>query len=255
MPIPPQLVSFPGPDNTTLHGYISVPPGAGKYPALLWNHGSEKLPGKQEILAEFYTGHDYVFFIPHRHGQGKSSSAGDYIMDLEDLMRDISMGALCTDEFDVRIQGWYNRDVLAALVWLKQQSSVDQNRIYVSGVSFGGIQTVLTAEQDPGVRAYVPFAPGAMSWGNEQLRHRLLQALHNAKAPVFLIQAHGDYSIGPYELLGRYLREKGGLNMAHLYPKFGTTHEEAHAGFATQSAGIAIWGADVLVWLDKVSAS
>jgi carboxymethylenebutenolidase len=138
MPITPQLISFPGRDRTTLHGFMYVPPGPGSFPALLWNHGSEKLPGKQEILAEFYTGHDYVFFIPHRHGQGESSSAGDYIMDLENLMRDIGMGTSSADEFDVRIQGWYNRDVLAALVWLRQQSSVDHDRVYVSGVSFGG---------------------------------------------------------------------------------------------------------------------
>jgi hypothetical protein len=58
--------------------------------------GAKSFPGKEEILAEFYTGHDYVFFIPHRHGQGKPSSAGDYIRDLEDLMRDIlSVSVLC----------------------------------------------------------------------------------------------------------------------------------------------------------------
>jgi carboxymethylenebutenolidase len=242
----PQLITFPGPDSMTLHGYIYVPQGQGPFPALLWNHGSEPDPGEEQTLADFYVGHQYVFFIPHRHGQGKSSDAGDYIVDLEQLVQNIGMGPSCAAEFDVKIQGWYTRDVLAALAWLKQQSSVNPSKIYMSGASFGGIQTILTAEEDPGVLGYVPFAPAAESWGNQQLRCRLLDALNAATVPVFLIQARGDYSLGPYELLGRFLLGKGGLNTARLYPKFGTTPEEAHWDFATQSAGIAIWGQDVL---------
>jgi carboxymethylenebutenolidase len=248
----PQLISFPGPDGMTLHGYFYVPDGSGPFPALLWNHGSEKEPGKEPALADFYVGRGFAFWLPHRHGQGKSSDAGDYIMDLEQLVQNIGMGPTCVEEFNVKIQGWYNRDVLAALRWLKIQSSVDPTKIYMSGASFGGIQTILTAEEDPGVRGYVPFAPGAESWGNQQLQYRLIQALNIAKTPVFLIQAEGDYSIGPYELLGRYLLGKGGLNTARLYPKFGTTPQEAHWAFATQSAGVAIWGGDVLTWLEQI---
>jgi carboxymethylenebutenolidase len=248
----PQLIIFAGPDSMALHGYFYVPDGTGPFSALLWNHGSEKEPGEEQTLADFYVGHGYAFFLPHRHGQGKSSDAGDYIMDLEQLVQNIGVGLAFVDEFNVKIQGWYNRDVLAALEWLKQQSSVDSNKIYMSGASFGGIQTIWTAEQDPGVRGYVPFAPAAESWGNHQLQYRLIQALNVAQPPVFLIQAEGDYSIGPYELLGRYLRGKGGLNTARLYPKFGATPEEAHWTFATQSAGIGIWGEDVLAWLEKI---
>jgi hypothetical protein len=122
----------------------------------------------------------------------------------------------------------------------------------MSCASFGGIQTILTAEQDVGVRGYVPFAPAAESWGNHQLRYRLIQGLSDATTPVFLIQAVGDYNIGPYELLGRYLLGNGGRNTAHLYPKFGATPEEAHWDFATQSAGIMIWGEDVLTWLQSI---
>jgi carboxymethylenebutenolidase len=89
----PQLISFPGPDNMILHGYIYVPSGTGPSPALLWNHGSEKDPGDQQSLADFYVDHGFVFYMPHRHGQGQSSNAGDYIMDLEQLARNIGMGS------------------------------------------------------------------------------------------------------------------------------------------------------------------
>jgi hypothetical protein len=66
---------------------------------------------------------------------------------------------------------------------------------------------------------------------------------------LFLIQAKNDYSIGPSEVLGPIVKEKGGLNRAKLYPAFGTTPQEGHAGFACWEEGIAIWGADVLEFL------
>src|SRR5271166_783787 len=63
-----------------LHGFLWKPEGAGPFPAIVWNHGSEKLPGSQPALARFYTAHSYVFFVPHRRGQGRSP--GNYIQDL-----------------------------------------------------------------------------------------------------------------------------------------------------------------------------
>jgi hypothetical protein len=75
-----QLVTFPGPDGATeLRGFLYLPPGKGLFPAVLWNHGSEKLPGWQPDLARFYNAQGFVFFIPHRRGQGRSP--GPYIMD------------------------------------------------------------------------------------------------------------------------------------------------------------------------------
>jgi WD40 repeat protein len=56
------------------------PSGNGPFPAILWNHGSEKRPGSQPALAKFYTQNSYVFFVPHRRGQGRSP--GDYIQEL-----------------------------------------------------------------------------------------------------------------------------------------------------------------------------
>jgi hypothetical protein len=88
-----------------------------------------------------------------------------------------------------------------------------------------------------------------MSWANIQLRKRLQTAVENAQPPIFLLQAEGDYSIGPYEVLGTYLNTKGGLNKATLYPKFGNTEAEAHHDFVVKCQGVAIWGDDVLAFL------
>ena len=96
---------------------------------------------------------------------------------------------------------------------------------------------------------FVSFAPGAMSWANTELQKRLLMAVHAAKAPVFLLQAENDYNLGPSEVLGPVIRAQGFRNRAKVYPAFGTTHQEGHAGFACWEEGIAIWGPDVLDFL------
>src|SRR5205807_1416741 len=84
---------------------------------------------------------------------------------------------------DVALHDVYNEDVVAALAWLKKQPFVDPDRVIVSGVSYGGIQTLVTAEKGLGVRAFIPFAPAAMSFANTALQERLTQATRNAKAP------------------------------------------------------------------------
>jgi carboxymethylenebutenolidase len=75
----PEEVVFPS-GGRELYGFLWKPEGAGLFPAIVWNHGSEKLPGSQPTLGKFYTAHSYVFFVPHRRGQGRSP--GEYIQDL-----------------------------------------------------------------------------------------------------------------------------------------------------------------------------
>lgn len=61
-------------------------------------------------------------------------------------------------------------------------------------------------------------------------------------------QARNDYSIQPTEVLGKTVKQKGGE--AKIYPAFGYTPQEGHLGFATTSAGIAIWGEEVLKFIE-----
>src|SRR5262245_53413403 len=242
----PELVSFPSGD-LTLKGFLYKPEGTGPFPAIIWNHGSEKLPGQQPDLARFYTSKGFVFFLPHRHGHGRSP--GDYVMDLIEQYKEKEKNRSLVEKYIVMLQEEYNKDVVAAVEWLKGQPFVDQKSIVMSGCSFGGIQTLLTAAKGLGVRAFVPFAPAAMSWSNTELQKRLLEAARNAKAPVFLIQAQNDYSVSPSEVLGPAIKQKDPANRAKVYPPFGSTHQDGHFGFATKEDGIAIWGSDVLAFL------
>jgi dienelactone hydrolase len=124
--------------------------------------------------------------------------------------------------------------------------------VVMSGISYGGIQTVLASEKDLGIKAYVPFSPGAMSWqGNHLLRERLVLAVKKSKVPVFLLQAKNDYHLGPTEMIGAELKRKGAPNRSTLYPAFGNPEDpkDGHGGFAVR--GSAIWGDEVLRFVNE----
>jgi carboxymethylenebutenolidase len=237
----------------TLKGTIYKPKGAGPFPAVLWNHGSEKNPGPQPELAAFYNSHGFVLFTPVRRGHG--DMPGDYIVDVNNR--------LLAENKDNELEAWkkmvplhevYNADVQAAFAWLKAQPYVDKNRIIITGVSYGGIQTLVSAEKISGVRGFISFAPAAMSWKMTPLRERMLQAINHSKAPIFLLQAANDYNTGPVEVLGVAVRNKGPLYKAKLYPAFGgpDQHQKGHGAFATWNLGTEIWGPDVLSFIDSV---
>jgi carboxymethylenebutenolidase len=254
--LPAQLqVAFPGPNNMTLHGHLYVPgvrtmaelaAVRRKFPVMIYNHGSEADPKGVPHLAKLYVDHSFVFFAPDRHGQGLSKDAGPYIADLQK--------AAHNPEAAVKLHELYNLDVIAAVKWIKEQRYTDRDHIAMTGISYGGIQTLLTAEKDPGIRVYLPFTPAAQSWGNVALQQRLIAAVRSEKAPMFLIQATGDYNLGPSETLGPILRQKGNQQKwtNKIYPQFGCTNQEAHGRFASQCDGIAIWEDDVLNFLNQV---
>lgn len=245
-----KLVTYRSGD-APLQGWIYQPPGAGPFPAVLYNHGSEKTPGWFPPLGKFWTDHGFVFFVPHRSGHGRSPGA--YIVDEQQKYGEKETDPAKVRANTIRLHEKANLDVVAALAWLREQPFVARDKIIVSGISYGGIQTVLTAEKGLDVKAFVAFSPAAMSWkGNPPLRDRLLAAIKQAPAPVFLLQAENDYNLGPMELLGGELKRKGAPNRAKLYPAFGDKDnpKDGHGGFAVRGAGV--WGADVLEFLQGV---
>lgn len=236
----PEEVTFPS-GKLALHGFLWSPAGPGPFPAIIWNHGSEKTPGSQPNLGRFYTSHSYVFFAPHRRGQGRSP--GPYIQDLVAQAPPFERGRRMMELQEEEVQ-----DVIAALIYLKAQPFVDPTRIAISGCSYGGIQTLLAGERDLGVKALVPFAPGAMSWeGSPAVADGLTHAIARVRAPVFLLQAQNDYSLAPTHALTREANSKHKDFQSKIYPAFGTTPNDGHWGFC--STAVDIWGNDVLAFL------
>ncbi len=230
---------------------------------MIWNqyHGSEKEPGFQPgagcPLAAFYNKKGFVFFLPHRHGHGLSP--GEYIVDINNRLTAFSVKNEEEARLEmVKLHAVYNRDVAAAVAWLKSQPFVDKNRVVMSGVSYGGIQTLVSAENIPGIRGFISFAPAAMSWKiPTSLRERMLTAIHNAKAPIFcypgrqrLQHRSGAKCWDPRSAKGAGCAEPG----QKLYPAFGADddHRKGHAAFSTWNIGIDIWSPDVMHFVGDV---
>lgn len=233
----PAVVS-PGFHRTTfpsrglmLTGYLWVPRannkgGSTRYPAVVWNHGSDPTvpPAQGEALADFYNRAGFVFFMPVR--QGHLPSPGYYRRTLAMLLAE-------------------EDDVAAGVSYLKGLAVVDPNRVVVSGVSNGGIMSLLAAEAGLGLRASIPFAPGAQSWDDPSLRARLIAAAENVDVPTFVIQAENDYNLGPTQVLGKIVVGNTiAPHQAKIYPAYGATAQEGHGRFAIRGSGV--WGADVL---------
>src|SRR5258707_7854607 len=82
-----ERVSFKS-HGLTLTGFLFKPDGPGPFPAILWNHGSEKNPGggpQFDAVAGIFVPHGYVVFAPVRRGH--QMSEGSYITDQIDRAR------------------------------------------------------------------------------------------------------------------------------------------------------------------------
>jgi dienelactone hydrolase len=233
-------VAFPSGD-LQLRGFIWKPEGAGPFPALLWNHGSEKLPGWLPEVAPAFVRRGWVFFIPHRRGHGRSP--GPYIGDqLEQVPAGDARSRLLVQLHDVQLG-----DQLAALTLLKSQPFVDGNRLAVAGCSFGGIQTVLASDRAAGYKAAVDFAGGAQSWeGSPDLQRRMIAAVRAAVIPIFFIQAQNDYDLRPSQILSQEMQRAGKSHQVKIYPAFGTSRQDGHE-FCVRGADR--WTEDVFAFL------
>lgn len=232
-------VTFPN-GSLQLHGFIWKPDAARPFPALLWNHGSEKLPGWLPSLGPAFVRQGYVFLVPHRRGQGRSP--GLYIQDQLQQARREERSRLLVQLHELQLT-----DQLAALTYLKGQPFVDAGRLAVAGCSYGGIQTVLAAEGGHGYRAAVDFAGGAQSWqGSPDLRARMLRAVRGAAIPVFFVQAENDYDLTPSRALSAEMQRAGKSHQVKVYPRFGSGPQDAH-DFCVK--GLEVWGPDVFPYL------
>ena len=228
--------------DLTLEGYVFRPPGAGPFPAVLWNHGSEKDPttGQFEAIASVFVPAGFVVFAPVRRGHG--SSPGAYVID---QIRAAAAGGDLNAANALQVQllgGPHLDDQLAGLAWLDEQPYVDRAKVAVAGCSFGGIETLLGAAKagGTGYQAAVAMSAGAETWAlNEQLRTRLLAAVDELSVPVLLIQPEHDVDVSPGYELGRALQEKGKPYGLEIIPPFGTPRQQGHC-FGGQGGDL--WG-------------
>ncbi len=244
----PELVVY-ATENPIRRGYLARPEGKGPFPAIVFNHGSDRDPGQLPGQIRFYTSHGYVLFVPHRRGHGRSE--GRYLMDDVNAAPPEKRGSVLVERLVEQ-----SDDVAAAVTYLAKQPFVDPFRIAVVGCSFGGIETMLAAERDLPIGAAVNFAGAAMTWGREEsgpLRERMKEAARKARVPVFFLQAENDYDTAPSKELAAEMQKAGRPFRLKIFPPQGTTKEEGHAFCLGGSSPP--WGSEVLGFLRETLSS
>jgi dienelactone hydrolase len=231
-------------DGNVLVGYLYAPEGAGPWPALMWNHGSEKHPGEGPqfgTVASVFVPAGYVVFAPERRGHGESE--GVYVVDrMKDTAR--LQGNDAAERLTVRLlETEQLEDQLAALAYLKEFPFVDAERIVVAGCSYGGIETLLGAESGAGYKAAISISPAALSWErNEYLRERLVKAMEGIDIPLLLIQPAKDASLAPSRILGAAAARAGKPVTVKVYAATGPEEEQAHCFGGAR--GMHVWAED-----------
>jgi dipeptidyl aminopeptidase/acylaminoacyl peptidase len=245
-----EVVSFRSGD-LVLHGVLHRPPGAGPFPAVLYNHGSA--PGMlpidaANVLGPLYAGRGWIFFMPCRRGQCLSAGSGRYIDDEIEAARKTGGPAAAQATMARLLETEQLADQMAGLAWLRASGLADVDRIAVAGNSFGGIETVLAAEHDRGLCAAVDSAGGAATWaGAPALRALMVRAVENARAPILFFQAENDYDLAPSRTLSAAMKTAGKPFELRIFPPFGRSTIQGHTfGYF----GGEIWGPEVFRFLD-----
>jgi dienelactone hydrolase len=234
----PEEVTFPS-GGLTLHGFIYRPAGAGPFPAILYNHGSERKPGSKPEIGDFFYDKGYVLFVPHRRGHGRSPADRQ----IDALFEQGAKSVVALHEIHLEDTG-------AAFTYLRSLPYVDSGKIAVAGCSYGGIQTLLAAEKGMGLRAAIAFAAAAQTWAHSNsLQSRLTRAVRQAAVPILFIQAENDYDLKPSLVLAKEMEKLGKPHKLAIFPPYGKTREEGHGGFCFR--GTDVWGAEVLSFLNS----
>jgi dienelactone hydrolase len=252
-PVPEILVVRSG--GLALQAQLWRPTGSGRFPAVLFNHGSYNStddllpPSDPEILGSVFARHGYVFLCLYRQGIGLSSGQG--VSDGDQMARALqAKGVEGRNRTQLRLlENDELREASAALAQLRVRNEVDARRIGVVGHSFGGSLSLLLARRDPEIRAAVIFGGAAGSWDQSSvLRERLLAAVGRMSAPALFVHAENDYSTAPGSALAAEMQRLSKPNALKIYPPFGA---DARAGHNLIFRSVATWESDVFAFLDE----
>lgn len=244
---PPDTLTFAsGP--LQLKGLLWKPTGTGPFPVVLFNHGGEP-GGEFDRIVPVFLRRGYAFFALFRRGQYLSKGQGRYIVDVLDSANRAG-GAEARSRLLMTLHETEQlADQLAGLRRLKAVAGIDTNRLAVMGISFGGIQTLLLAAQNVGVKAAVNFAGGAMNWDrSEALQTWMKTWAGRARIPIFFVQAENDFSTRPSRELAAELQHLNKPHQVKIYPPQGQTARQGHAFF---DLGPDAWADDVFQFLDR----
>ncbi len=229
-----------------LKAYLYLPPGAGPFPCMIYNHGSGLTKGAEDAVqpgvAAALMSWGIACLYPHRHGYGNSPGPD---------WRSECPAEVFSPDYNRQIIARLDResaDVIAAFHFARTLPGIAAERIGVMGSSFGGVNTLLSASKEPGFRCAVEFAGAAMNWDrNADLAAFMIAAAQRVTMPIFFIQAENDFSIRPTRELAAALQGKPNVE-AKIYPPFGLTPWEGHL---LAGRGPQIWGPALRRFLER----
>ena len=179
----------------------------------------------------------YGFFFPHRRGYGRSSGTP---------LDQAVWAPLGSEDHDDQITKRLDEeceDLQAAVAYLRGRVEIDPDRIALTGISRGGIVSLLAASLDPTIACCASFSGGARQWsGHPKLRAKMRRAATVITQPVFLAQAENDFDLSAGNDLAEVLRAAGKTFTHRIYPPWGATESEGH-GFGT--TGSLVWGPEL----------
>jgi dienelactone hydrolase len=239
-----------------LQGVLYAPPGTGRRPVVVFNHGS----GGADYcsVARVFTNHGYIFFVPFRRGHSgdveiapnktqRVRSTGVYAVDvLEKIeaddrrLKNISVGPLLESAIP---------DVRTALEYVKRLPNADPDKIAVAGHSYGGMTTLIAAADVEGFKAALDISGGCLSWWlNPNLQAFLTNVAKRVRIPVFAFQDDRECSgKDPTQTLGPILEQRGGKKLIYKMPQMEC--HDAHNRFLKWGEYQALWREDARKFL------
>jgi dipeptidyl aminopeptidase/acylaminoacyl peptidase len=251
---PPTKVDFLSRGNR-LTGFLFEPAAraareGARVPVIVYNHGSERDPDLVWLgdVGRFYQSHGFAVLFPWR--QGCSGSGGTLWSERFPLAGGDEADLAVREGRNIRALEDELVDVLAAVEYARSLPMVDKAKVYVGGSSFGGLLALMAAGASSTLKGAVACSGAAWTYKGNTARgqHKLEELARGARVPVFFMQAENDYNPGSSEALGETMRLAGLPHLAKIYPRFGSTQLEGHAGFCNR--GSSSWGADVLKFLE-----
>jgi dienelactone hydrolase len=231
-----------------LKGYLFVPQGvATPAPTIVFNHGSELLPGAKCSIADYFVSKGYVVFVPHRRGQGQSTGLyiGNYtcpaITYLQEQVADVTAA-------------W---NYVKGLTASDGGPVVDPTRMAIMGHSYGGIMTLLTNATSLGQVAAVDLCGDSESWNGPTNATSTVPVLNaavdHARSPIFFAQPSNDVATQPTIDFSNRAGIDGQQFQATIYPPVpdAGTPEEAHTQFVEDPNEVAQWGSAALDFLHR----
>jgi dienelactone hydrolase len=133
---------------------IFKPPGPGRFPTVMFNHGSTgdgsdpslfTITSVTETVAKFFTDRGWMIAFPQRRGRGQSGGLYD-----EGFNANRSAYSC---ERNVTLAGAERavEDLNAAVDWLRNRSDVDTTRMLAAGTSRGGVLSLVHLARRPDV--------------------------------------------------------------------------------------------------------